>query len=144
MTAHIKSISHIAIAPNDTAGFVKVLKILGLTPDQHELVASERTKTTFVKISRPANTHDHLEIVEDAGTVEDPGPIGKYLAKKGSGIHHIAFEVEGIEEFCEKLNHAGVRITSDGPKLGAHNSRVVFIHPKDVGGILIELVESLK
>ena len=79
-----------------------------------------------------------IELLEPMG--EDT-PVAGFLAKRGPGIHHICFEVEDIEAEVERLRELGVRLLSETPQPGAHGSRVMFIHPKDSGGVLVELNE---
>jgi methylmalonyl-CoA/ethylmalonyl-CoA epimerase len=68
-------------------------------------------------------------------------PIGKFLAKNGEGIQQMAYTVNDIEAISTHLRDAGVRLLYDAPKRGTANSRINFVHPKDAGGVLIELVE---
>ena len=67
--------------------------------------------------------------------------IGKFLARSGPGIQQMAYRVEDIDTVCATLRERGVRLLYDAPKRGTSNSRVNFIHPKDAGGVLVELVE---
>lgn len=68
-------------------------------------------------------------------------PIGKFLARSGPGIQQMAYRVEDIDAVCATLRERGVRLLYDVPKRGTSDSRVNFIHPKDAGGVLVELVE---
>ena len=67
--------------------------------------------------------------------------MNKYIAKKGEGIHHIAFEVEDVFSACEELKAKGVPLTSEEPYDGAHGAKVIFLHPKATHGVLIELCQ---
>ena len=73
--------------------------------------------------------------------LRDDSPIGKFLARNGEGIQQMAYTVKDIDAVCAHLADAGVRVLYDTPKRGTANSRVNFVHPKDAGGVLIELVE---
>ena len=75
------------------------------------------------------------------GTNEN-SPISKFIAKKGEGIHHIAFDVTDIEAEMQRLEAAGFRLLNDKPKAGADNKLVAFLHPKDSHGVLIELCQE--
>ena len=105
--------------------------------------------------------HMHRETIEKMGVVTDiydtgrgkvelleqtgqESPIAKFLKKKGPGIHHICLEVENIEEAISELKQADIQLTNDVPLKGAGESRVVFIHPKSTGGVLVELVQKPK
>jgi methylmalonyl-CoA/ethylmalonyl-CoA epimerase len=76
-----------------------------------------------------------VELLEPMG---DDSPVGRFLASKGPGIHHICFEVDDIEAECARLREQGLRLLFDEPQVGAHGARVMFLHPKDTGGVLIE------
>ena len=71
----------------------------------------------------------------------DDSPIGKFLARSGEGIQQMAYTVSDMDALCDHLRSVGVRVLYDTPKRGTANSRVNFVHPKDAGGVLIELVE---
>jgi methylmalonyl-CoA/ethylmalonyl-CoA epimerase len=72
---------------------------------------------------------------------EADSPIGKFLAKRGPGIHHICFAVDDLDGTLEKCRSAGVRLIDERPRLGAEGKRIAFLHPASTGGILIELTE---
>ena len=74
--------------------------------------------------------------------LREDSPIGKFLAKNGEGIQQMAYNVDDIDAISSHLRDAGVRLLYDAPKRGTANSRINFVHPKDAGGVLIELVES--
>ena len=68
-------------------------------------------------------------------------PIGKFLEKRGPGIHHICFAVDDLEETLLKCREAGLRLVDERPRLGAEGKRIAFLHPSSTGGILVELTE---
>jgi methylmalonyl-CoA epimerase len=68
-------------------------------------------------------------------------PVGKYLERRGPGLHHVAYAVEDIEAALEQLRAAGLRLIDDTPRVGILNSRVAFLHPGALGGVLTEIVE---
>jgi methylmalonyl-CoA/ethylmalonyl-CoA epimerase len=78
------------------------------------------------------------ELLEPAG---DDTPIGKFIAKRGPGIHHICFAVDDLDATLEKCRQAGLRIIDDVPRVGAEGKRIAFIHPSSTSGILVELSE---
>jgi len=130
-------LDHIAIAVTDLEASVKMFEDLGLefNPEREE-VTSESVRTAFAAI----DTHANLELL--APLEEGAGPIGKFLEKKGQGIHHLCYTVKNIEEKQRELEQKGYRFIYENAKVGAHNKMVNFIHPKSSGGILIELSES--
>jgi methylmalonyl-CoA/ethylmalonyl-CoA epimerase len=71
----------------------------------------------------------------------DDTPIGKFVAKRGPGIHHVCFAVDDLEGMLERCRQAGVRLIDEKPRLGAEGKRIAFLHPSSTGGILIELSE---
>ena len=96
-----------------------------------EDVEDAKTSTAFFPV--PATS---IELVHP---LRGEGPIAKYLEKKPGGLHHICFRTDNIEEDVERLKAKGYQFLSDAPSPGAHNSRVIFIHPKSCDGVLVEL-----
>ena len=80
-----------------------------------------------------------VELLEAMG---DNSPIAKFLDKRGPGIHHVCFEVEDINSAIKELKENNINVLSDGPTMGAEGYKVVFIHPKSTGGVLVELAEK--
>jgi methylmalonyl-CoA/ethylmalonyl-CoA epimerase len=79
-----------------------------------------------------------VELLESA---EDASPIGKYLAKRGPGIHHICFAVDDLDGTLARCRSAGLRLIDETPRMGAEGKRIAFLHPGATGGILVELTE---
>jgi len=131
----VKKISHIAVAGSDSDQ-TKVLyqDILGLNFSGSEAVETEGVTTHFYDAGESS-----IELLEP---FSPDTPVGKFLDKRGPGLHHIALEVEGLDDYVLKLKEAGVVLLSEEPKLGAHDMRIIFIHPKSAGGVLIELCEK--
>lgn len=130
------SFDHAAIATSEPNKLKRVLSIIGLIDEGAEDVPSQGVKTHF---HRTEKSHPCVEILE----VTDPeGVVAKYLAKKGSGIHHISFMVTNLDALCIELKNQGVRLVYDAPRPGAHRTRVNFIHPEATGGILLEVSEK--
>jgi methylmalonyl-CoA/ethylmalonyl-CoA epimerase len=101
-----------------------------------ELVTSELVNTAFF---RQGDTK--IELLE---SIDPDGVIARFIAKKGEGIHHIAFEVADIEAEMERLRGEGFTILNEKPKKGADNKLICFVHPKDTTGVLIELCQEIK
>jgi len=133
----MNKIEHIGIAVTDlrTAGNLYE-KLLNTTIYKTEEVATEGVKTAFLQTGP-----NKIELLE--ATTPD-SPIAKYLAKKGEGIHHIAFEVDDIRAEMARLKSEGFVLLNEEPKLGADNKLVCFVHPKSAGGVLVELVQEVK
>jgi methylmalonyl-CoA/ethylmalonyl-CoA epimerase len=79
-----------------------------------------------------------VELLEPAA---DDTPIGKFVSKRGPGIHHICFAVEDIDAMLERCRAAGVRLIDQTPRIGAEGKRIAFLHPSSTGGVLVELSE---
>lgn len=80
-----------------------------------------------------------IELVEPAA---DDSPVSNFVAKRGGGLHHLAWRVDDLDRALEALKRAGVRLIDEAPRPGAHGTRVAFVHPKATGGVLSELVED--
>lgn len=132
----MKRIDHIGIAVNDLQKAVtKYETILNTVCYKIESVDSEKVKTAFLKIGE-----SKIELLE---AINQEGAIADFLKKRGEGVHHIAYEVSDIYGEIERFKEQGFRMLNEGPKKGADNKIVCFIHPKDCHGVLTELVQSV-
>ena len=128
----IVALDHIAIAVPDLERAIKrFMDDFGITFNGTEDVEPAKTTTAFFPIDGT-----QIELVHP---LRGEGPIAKYLEKKGGGIHHICFRSDDIEADVARLREKGYQFLSDEPTPGAHNSRVIFIHPKSAEGVLIEI-----
>jgi methylmalonyl-CoA/ethylmalonyl-CoA epimerase len=129
----IKRIDHVAVCVNDLdAAAAKFTEVLGLSVQDRETVASQKTEAALLPVGESS-----LELITPRG---NEGLV-KFLEKRGPGLHHIALEVEGIEAALAFLKSVGVPLIDETPRAGARGHKVAFIHPKAVGGVLVELVE---
>jgi len=128
-------INHLGIA---TKGIDEALKFwangLGLENVHTEIVEDQKVRVAMLPIGE-----SRIELLE--ATAED-SPIAKFLEKRGGGIHHIAVEVENIEESLAKLKAEGMRLIDETPRIGAENCLVAFVHPSAANGVLLELVQK--
>ena len=130
-------VEHIGIAVKDLSASIKLFeKLLNTACYKLEEVASENVNTAFFK-----KGDTKIELV--ASSTED-GVIAKYLAKKGEGLHHIAFDVADIYAEMKRLVDEGFTLLSETPKKGADNKLVCFLHPKETNGVLIELCQEIR
>ena len=128
----ITALDHIAIAvPDLEASIKRFMEDFGLEFSGTEDVEAAKTSTAFFPLPPTS-----IELVHP---LRGEGPIAKYLEKKGGGMHHLCFRTDNIEEDIARLTKKGYQFLSDGPSNGAHNSKVIFIHPKSCDGVLIEL-----
>ena len=130
-------IEHIGIAVNDLSNAVPLYeKLLNSHCYKRESVDSEQVNTAFFQV---ADTK--IELLESTSA---DGVIARFLAKKGEGMHHIAFEVPDILAEMERLKAAGFELLNASPKQGADNKLVCFLHPRGTSGVLIELCQERK
>jgi methylmalonyl-CoA/ethylmalonyl-CoA epimerase len=111
-------------------------QLLGIAAYKREEVASEHVTTSFFK-----SGETKIELLE---TTDPQGAIGKFIEKKGEGLHHVAFEVADIHAEMARLKEAGFVLLNEQPKKGADNKWVCFIHPKSAHGVLVELCQEIK
>ncbi|HET8839346.1 MAG TPA: methylmalonyl-CoA epimerase [Flavobacteriaceae bacterium] len=125
-------IEHIGIAVKNLEEANKTYSLLfGKKPYKTETVETQRVITSFFQTGESK--------IELLAATNENSPIAKFIARRGEGIHHIAFAVENIEEEMERLQKEGFTLLNDRPKRGADNKLVAFLHPKDNHGVLIEL-----
>lgn len=127
-------ISHLGIADKTLAEAMERLeRIFGIQAEHTEEVADQKVRTAFYPIGQ--STLEYLE------STDPEGPIGKFLEKRGPGIHHIAFEVDDVDAAVKELLAKGVRMIDKEPRKGAHGNRIAFIHPAETQGVLIEICQ---
>ena len=130
-------LDHIGIAVNHLKTSIPLYeRLLGVSCYKTEQVSSESVDTAFF-LQNGAK-------VELVASTDPDGVIAKFIGKKGEGLHHIAFEVPDILAEMERLKKEGFTLLNEVPKLGADNKLVCFVHPKDAGGVLIELCQTKK
>ena len=128
-------INHLGIATAGLAEAVdRMARLFDMEADHVEAVPEQKVRTAFFPVGESS-----LEFLE---STEAEGPIGKFIAKRGPGIHHVCFEVDDIETAVKTLVAKGVRMIDAVPRSGAHGCRVAFIHPSETGGVLMELSQS--
>jgi methylmalonyl-CoA/ethylmalonyl-CoA epimerase len=133
----MRKIEHIGIAVKDLeVSNLLFEKLFGAPAYKFEEVESEGVTTSFFQ-----NGPNKIELL---AATSPNSPIAKFLEKKGEGIHHIAFDVENIEEEIVRLKKEGFVVLNEIPKKGADNKLVAFLHPKSTNGILIELCQEIK
>ncbi|HLP74257.1 MAG TPA: methylmalonyl-CoA epimerase [Bacteroidales bacterium] len=130
-------IEHIGIAVSDLDAAVKLYeKILGTTCYNIEEVADQKVRTAFFRVGETK-----IELLQ---STDPEGPIGKFIEKKGEGIHHIAFAVRDIESQLVEASSRDIRLIDLTPRKGAEGLDIAFLHPKSTGGVLVELCENKK
>jgi methylmalonyl-CoA epimerase len=127
-------ISHVGVAVEDLAGALELWeKALGL-----EVVARETLPDMGLNTAKLRLGEADVELLE---STDPAGPVGKFIAARGPGIHHICVEVEDVARALAELRAAGYRLLDEEPRTGAGGAKIAFVHPKSCGGVLLELTE---
>jgi len=128
-------VDHVGIAMKEIESIAPLLRALFPDREPHvEMVPDQGVKTTSHRAGETS-----LEFLEGTGA---DGPVDRFLAKRGNGIHHISLALEDLEEALAELRKAGIPLIDEKPRRGAEGKRIAFLHPKGTGGILIELCEA--
>jgi methylmalonyl-CoA/ethylmalonyl-CoA epimerase len=128
-------VEHIGIAVKDLDESIRFYEeVLGLQCYNIEEVKDQKVRTAFFQVG-----DSKIELLE---STDPEGPIGKFVEKKGEGVHHVAFSVDNIEEELENAKQKGIRLIDEKPRKGAEGLDIAFIHPKATHGTLIELCED--
>jgi len=130
-------IEHLGIAVNSLEESIPFFeKVLGLVCYAVEEVPEQKVKTAFFKVGQTK-----IELLEST----DPmGPIGQFIEKKGQGVHHVAFAVEGLQDKLDLAAERGIKLIDKTPRKGAEGLNIAFLHPKSTCGVLMELCENSK
>lgn len=130
-------IDHLGIATKSIDEALKFWQdALGLENVHTEIVEDQKVRVAMLPIGE-----SRIELLEPTSA---DSPISKFLEKRGGGIHHIAVEVENIEESLAKLKAQGMRLIDEKPRIGAEDCLVAFVHPASANGVLLELVQEKK
>ncbi len=131
----IERIEHIGIAVSNLEEAIQFYEnVLHLTCYAIEEVADQKVRTAFFKVGETK-----IELLE---STDPEGPIGKFIEKKGEGIHHIAFAVDDIQQALTETEASGVRLIDKTPRKGAEGLSIGFLHPKNTLGVLTEFCSN--
>jgi methylmalonyl-CoA/ethylmalonyl-CoA epimerase len=131
----VRGLHHVAIAVESLAEARKAYEgALGLSASEVEYVEDQKVNVLVLYAGA-----QRIELVEPASP---ESPITNFLAKRGGGIHHLAWKVDDVAAAIARLEKDGVRMIDRAPRPGAHGTRIAFVHPKSTGGVLMELVEE--
>ena len=132
---NLTHIEHIGIAVISIDESIKFYEdVLGLKCYTIEEVADQKVKTAFFQIGQTK-----IELLE---STDPEGPIGKFIEKRGEGIHHIAFATQGLQSSLEELKSKGIKMIDEKSRKGAEGLNIAFLHPKATFGVLTELCEK--
>ncbi|OQB31216.1 MAG: Metallothiol transferase FosB [Bacteroidetes bacterium ADurb.Bin174] len=133
----ITHIEHLGIAVKSLEEAIPFYEeVLGLKCYAIEEVAEQKVKTAFFMVGQTK-----IELLE---STDPEGPVGSFIEKRGQGIHHLAFAVEGLQKNLNYLEEKGIRLIDKTPRKGAEGLNIAFLHPKSTFGVLTELCEKPK
>jgi methylmalonyl-CoA epimerase len=127
-------IDHIGVAVADLDAAIALYeRDFGMALAHRETVSEQGVEAVLLDVGE-----NHVELLSPLG---DDTPVGKFLAKRGPGLHHVAYQVSDIDATLAALRDAGLRLIDETPRTGIRSSRVAFLHPASSGGVLTEIVE---
>jgi methylmalonyl-CoA/ethylmalonyl-CoA epimerase len=127
-------IDHIGVATEDLDGAIALYEgTMGMPVAHRETVESQGVEAVLLDVGE-----GHVELLRPLGP---DTAVGRYLERKGPGLHHVAYAVNDIDAVLGKLKEAGIELIDSEPRVGIRGSRVAFVHPKSTGGVLTEIVE---
>ncbi len=130
----LSAIDHVGIAVEDVDAALGVYRdVLGMPLVHRETVEDQGVEAALLDVG-----DGHIELVAPLGPET---AVGRFLARQGSGLHHVAYRVDDIEATLTALAGAGARLIDERPRTGIRNSRVAFVHPASTGGVLTEIVQ---
>lgn len=133
MAGHV---DHVGIAVENLEESIALYKgLLGLELDGIEEVPREKLRVAFLRLNN-ASPIGHIELLE---AMDPDSNIGKFIAKKGPGLHHVAFAAADMAQALANCREAGLQLLNEEPLPGAHGKSIVFAHPRSTGGVLIEI-----
>ena len=130
----ILDIDHVGIAVEDLDISVeRYRRTLGVEPSHRERVEDQGVEEVLF----PAGT----SFIQLLGSLGADTPVGRFLATRGPGVHHVAYRVDDLAASLVRLRDEGVRLVDEVPRRGSRDTLIAFVHPKDMGGVLVELVQ---
>jgi methylmalonyl-CoA epimerase len=130
----LSTIDHVGVAVDSIDNALAVYRdALGMPLVHRETVSEQGVDAALLDVG-----DSHIELLEPLGP---DTTVGKFLARRGPGLHHVAYRVTSIEETLQALSAAGVRLIDEQPRTGIRGSQVAFLHPASTGGVLTEIVQ---
>jgi methylmalonyl-CoA/ethylmalonyl-CoA epimerase len=127
-------IDHIGVATEDLEATIALYEgTMGMPVAHRETVESQGVEAVLLDVGE-----GHVELLRPLGP---DTPVGKYLSKKGPGLHHVAYAVSDIDDALSRLSEAGLELIDEKPRAGIRDSKVAFLHPRSTGGVLTEIVQ---
>ena len=127
-------IEHIGMAVDSLDDAVATYReLLGVEPSEYDEVDEQGVRVAMIRIGE-----SRIELLEPT---RPDSPVARFLERRGPGVHHLAIRVDDIDESLERMRAAGARLVDKSPRRGAGNTRIAFVHPASMHGVLLELVE---
>jgi len=134
VTIHLVDIDHVGIAVEDLEDSVERYRTtLGLEPVHRERVEDQGVDEVLFAVGS--------SFIQLLGAIGPDSPVGRSLARRGPGLHHVAYRVRDVAAALEDLNAQGARLVDRVPRPGSRNTLIGFVHPRSMGGVLVELVQ---
>jgi methylmalonyl-CoA/ethylmalonyl-CoA epimerase len=132
----IVGIDHVGIAVDDLKAAVeRYRRTLGVEPVHRERIEDQGVEEVLFPVGS-----SYIQLL---GSLGPDTPVGAFLAKRGPGMHHVAYRVDGVAAALDRLRTQGVRLIDEAPRRGSRDTLIAFVHPRDMGGVLIELVQDV-
>jgi methylmalonyl-CoA/ethylmalonyl-CoA epimerase len=132
---HLTEIDHVGIAVEDLDASVELYRrLLGVEPVHRERVEDQGVEEVLF-----AAGASYIQLL---GALGPETPVGRALATRGPGVHHVAYRVDDVDAALEHLRNEGTRLVDEVPRAGSRNTLIAFVHPKGMGGVLVELVQE--
>ena len=131
----ISDVDHVGIAVEDLEAAVdRYRRTLGVEPTHRERVEDQGVDEVLFAVG--------TSFIQLLGALGADTPVGRFLATRGPGVHHVAYRVDDVAEVLARLRGEGVRLVDEVPRRGSRGTTIAFVHPKDMGGVLVELVQG--
>jgi methylmalonyl-CoA epimerase len=131
----LTQVDHVGIAVEELEAAVALYRrTLGVEPVHRERVESQGVEEVLFAVG--------ASYIQLLGALGAETPVGRFLEKRGAGVHHVGYRVENVSDALEHLRAEGIRLIDEGPRPGSRGTRIAFVHPADMGGVLIELVQE--
>jgi methylmalonyl-CoA/ethylmalonyl-CoA epimerase len=131
----ILDLDHVGIAVDDLEASVESYRrTLGVEPTHRERVEDQGVDEVLFAVG--------TSFIQLLGALDADTPVGRFLATRGPGVHHVAYRVDDVAAALSRLRSEGVRVVDEVPRRGSRDTMIAFVHPKDMGGVLVELVQA--
>ncbi|HVE76724.1 MAG TPA: methylmalonyl-CoA epimerase [Actinomycetota bacterium] len=130
----LDKVEHIALAVSDLDASIELYhRAWGLEVEHREVVEDQGVEEAMLKVG-----DSYIQLL---APTSGESTVAKFIEKRGEGLHHIAYQVDNIDQALESLKQAGVQLIDESPRTGSRETKVAFVHPKGNGGVLVELVQ---